>query len=298
MDPIASLFVPAVLASLMLVVGSTLTVEDFRRVAERPRAALWGTASSLLLPALLGAGLVLLARPARPVAAGLVLLAACPPGALSNYYAYLARADVALSVTLTACSIVASLVTLPVVATLSLMLLVGEDAAVDAPVAALLGPLVFCVLLPVAAGMAARARWPRLVDRLATPLRRLSLAAILALLAVVALDRGFSFHGQSVPLALLALALVLASLPLAFAVGRLAGFDLAARLTLAFEVGARNIAVAVLLGVTALRDPEFLVFGAICLLAQAPPLLAVAVLSRRLAGRRQATLSRLGGGGS
>ena len=285
MDLIETLFVPAVLVSLMLVVGSALTVEDFRRVAEHPRAALWGTAAALVLPPLLTAGLILLARPAPEVAAGLVLLAACPPGVLSNYYAYLARADLALSVTLTCCSVVASLVTLPVFAAVSLSLLVGEHAAIEAPVGRLLAPLVCFALLPVGVGMTARARWPALVRRLAAPLRRLTLAVILALLAVVSFDRGVSFHGHGGSLALMVLLVTVASLPVGFGAGKLAGLDGPARLTLAFELGARNVAIAVLLGATALRDAEFLVFGAIALLAQAPVLLAAAALSRRLGAK-------------
>lgn len=282
MDPIADLFVPAVLALLMLVVGSDLAVVDFRRVADDPRTALWGTLAALLLPSFAAAGLVLAVRPAPSVAAGLILLAACPSGALSNYYAFLARADLALSVTLTACSIVASLVTLPLVATLSLSLLVGERAAVAVPAGRLLGPMVLVVLLPVGAGMVVRARRPELVRRLAAPLRRVSVAAILALVAAVTLDRGFSFHGASLQLGLLVLALTVASLAIGFAVGRLARVGAAARLTLAFELGARNVAVAVLLGVTALGGSEFLVFGAIALLAQAPVLLVTAGICRRV----------------
>jgi len=281
MDPIPDLFVPAVLVLLMLVVGSELTVADFRRVADDPGTALWGTLAAVLLPPLAAAGLILAARPGPHVAAGLILLAACPSGALSNYYAYLARADLALSVTLTACSIVASLVTLPLVATVSLSLLVGGRGSVEVPAGRLLGPMALFIVLPVAAGMAARARRPELVRRLAAPLRRVSLAAILALIVVVAVEQGVSFHDASLQLAALVLALTLVSLALGLAVGRLVRAGAASRVTLAFELAARNVAIAVLLGVTAVGGPEFLVFGAVALLAQAPTLLVVAGICRR-----------------
>jgi len=281
MDPIPDLFVPAVLVLLMLVVGSELTVADFRRVADDPGTALWGTLAAVLLPPLAAAGLILAARPGPHVAAGLILLAACPSGALSNYYAYLARADLALSVTLTACSIVASLVTLPLVATVSLSLLVGGRGSVEVPAGRLLGPMALFIVLPVAAGMAARARRPELVRRLAAPLRRVSLAAILALIVAVAVEQGVSFHDASLQLAALVLALTLVSLALGLAVGRLVRAGAASRVTLAFELAARNVAIAVLLGVTAVGGPEFLVFGAVALLAQAPTLLVVAGICRR-----------------
>jgi len=266
---------------LMLVVGSELTVADFRRVADDPGTALWGTLAAVLLPPLAAAGLILAARPGPHVAAGLILLAACPSGALSNYYAYLARADLALSVTLTACSIVASLVTLPLVATVSLSLLVGGRGSVEVPAGRLLGPMALFIVLPVAAGMAARARRPELVRRLAAPLRRVSLAAILALIVAVAVEQGVSFHDASLQLAALVLALTLVSLALGLAVGRLVRAGAASRVTLAFELAARNVAIAVLLGVTAVGGPEFLVFGAVALLAQAPTLLVVAGICRR-----------------
>jgi len=101
---ITNIAIPALVFLMMTVVGMELLPRDFSRVRQRPRAVLIGTLGQLLMlpPLALLIGWVL--RLPVELIAGMVLVAACPGGALSNYYAWLARADVALSVTLTGVS--------------------------------------------------------------------------------------------------------------------------------------------------------------------------------------------------
>ncbi len=92
--------------SLMLVafgMGLGLEVKDFKTVATRPKGLIAGSLGQiLLLPAVAVAIASFVDNPI--VVVGLLLIAVCPGGSTSNYFTYLARGDVALSISLTAIS--------------------------------------------------------------------------------------------------------------------------------------------------------------------------------------------------
>ena len=153
-----NLLAAVILFLMMTVVGLELTLSDFRRVVERPCAVVVGTLAQLtLLPAVTAA--LLVAYPlADNMAAGVVLIAAAPGGGISNVFCFLAGANVALSISLTGLSSLAAAVTFPVLATVGLNWFADETVQVDLPVVALIGQMLFLVLLPVCLGMAFRHR--------------------------------------------------------------------------------------------------------------------------------------------
>ena len=112
----------------------------------------------VLLPALAFA-LIWWFAPNPAVEAGLLLVASCPIGGISNTYSYLARASTALSVTLTGLSCVLAVVTIPLL-TGAFQRFQHDALRVDAPVTTLLTQLVFMLALPLAVGMIVRRRWP------------------------------------------------------------------------------------------------------------------------------------------
>jgi BASS family bile acid:Na+ symporter len=168
---------------IMAIVGLDLTRTDFGRIAERPALVLGATIGQwLLLPA--AAWAIAWALPLPPqIVAGTVLLAACPAGAISNYYTFIARADVALSVTLTPISTAASVITLPLISAVGFNLLVEEEARVAAPIGPMAVQLIVNLLIPVVLGMWIRARYPEFVARHKAKARRLGDTALLATVA-------------------------------------------------------------------------------------------------------------------
>lgn len=106
-------FVLAVVVVLMCIVGTELTSAHFKTIIQMPGKVL---ISSLLGLVLLPLGALLIGKAlaaSSAMAVGLVLIAACPGGALSNYYCYLLRSNVALSVVLTGLSSMHAFLTLP-----------------------------------------------------------------------------------------------------------------------------------------------------------------------------------------
>ncbi|HMB59974.1 MAG TPA: bile acid:sodium symporter, partial [Xanthomonadales bacterium] len=119
-ETIYKVFVPAGLILLMFGMGLQLTRRDWLRLVRLPRAVLAGLLGQfILLPAVAFLMVYFLSLPLA-VAAGIVILAACPGGVVSNSISFLARADIALSVTLTAVSSVLALLTVPLIVSFGL----------------------------------------------------------------------------------------------------------------------------------------------------------------------------------
>ena len=155
----------------MAIVGLGLTQAGFGRIADRPALVVVATVAQwLLIPVVAWAVALILPLPLY-IVAGIVLLAASPAGAISNYYALIARADVALSVTLTAISAAASVVMLPLISAVGFSLLLDPAVRVKVPIGPTAIQLIVNILIPVLAGMWLRARFPEFVTRHQTAAR-------------------------------------------------------------------------------------------------------------------------------
>lgn len=231
------------LGVIMFGMGMALAPGAFGAVLRRPARLLLGVALQYtVMPlAALAAGLVT-GLPAQALA-GLVLTGACPGGTASNVMAYLARANVALSVAMTMTSTLLAPVATPWLS----WWLVGERVAV--PVWPMFRSILLVVILPLALGMACRRYLPGITRRLAPVFPWLSMSAIALIVAViVALARP-----QLVQVApLLVLAVVLHNglgLAAGYLGARLAGADAPDCRALALEVGMQNSGLASVLAV-------------------------------------------------
>ena len=135
------------LGVIMLGMGLTLTLDDFRRVFVIPFALLGGVALQFAVMPFLGWGIGHMMQLPRDMAVGLVLVSCCPGGTASNVVAFLARANVALSVSMTGISTMLAVVLTPLLT----KLYVNERVSVDA--LGLLQSILIIVILPVAAGV-------------------------------------------------------------------------------------------------------------------------------------------------
>lgn len=139
--------IPFGLGVIMLSMGMTLGFEDFRRVARHRRQVLPGVVLQYTLMPALGWSLAYIYNLPTPLAVGLILVSCCPGGTASNVISFLARADVALSVTMTALSTLLAVAMTPTLTTL----LAGSR--IDVPAGGLLRSTVEVVILPVVTGV-------------------------------------------------------------------------------------------------------------------------------------------------
>jgi len=277
---ITNIAIPALVFLMMTVVGMELLPRDFSRVRQRPRAVLIGTLGQLLMlpPLALLIGWVL--RLPVELIAGMVLVAACPGGALSNYYAWLARADVALSVTLTGVSTLLVAFTLPWVANVGFRLIALDHGGLSLPITATIIQLLWLLALPVALGMSLRHWLPRWTQAHDTGLRLLSLLALIALLGFICWQQTALLLQQAAALVLAGVSFTLLSLFAGMALAALFQLPNATRFSIGIEHAARNLGVAVVVGAGVLGDTGMVVFAATRLLVQTPLLLAAALLQR------------------
>ncbi len=113
---------------IMFGMGTTLAFDDFSRVARMPKAVLIGIALQFTIMPLLGWSWAAAFGLTSAVAAGLILVGSCPGGVASNVIAYIARGNLALSVTMTACSTMMS----PLMTPLAMGLLAGQYIPIEA----------------------------------------------------------------------------------------------------------------------------------------------------------------------
>jgi len=273
--------VPVLVLFAMVVVGMELTANDFRRVTRQSGTVVAATVGQFVLLPVIG-WLVVRCLGLQPaVARGLLLVAACPSGAMANVYTYLARANVALSVTLTAVSCLVAVMTTPM-ALAVLQAKDGESTGFPVPFDVLAGQLFILLVLPVLAGMGIRRRWPDITKRHGRTLLGFSIAALAALLGFVIVQEAEQFASALTEIAAAAALLTV----LAFGAGWATGWASAAGATDRFTVGmvfvVRNVGIATAIAVTALSRVEFAVFATAYFLAQVPILLAAVLVFRRM----------------
>src|SRR6476620_7802481 len=155
LSPLETALIALLLIVLMFGMCATLTAERFREVAAQPRAVLIGLASQFGWMPLLAYLLAKTFALPSEAALGLVIMGTCPGGTTSNMFAYYSRADVALSVSMTAASKLVAVVMMPLC--LWLFARPFSSAEVTIPYGEVIKTLLV-LLLPVALGMWLRKR--------------------------------------------------------------------------------------------------------------------------------------------
>ncbi|MCL6424419.1 bile acid:sodium symporter family protein [Brachybacterium sp. JHP9] len=168
------------LGVIMFAMGLTLTLPDFGLVLRRPLPVLIGVIAQYLIMPLTGFAISWALQLPPELAAGVILVGCAPGGTSSNVITYLAKADTALSVTMTSISTLLA----PLLTPLLTLWLAGTYMPLDAGGMAL--TIVKIVLIPVIAGLVIRLLFSRLVDRILPALPWVSVAGIsLVVIAVV-----------------------------------------------------------------------------------------------------------------
>lgn len=279
MKAVLDIAVPIVAFLIMIPVGLELTVTEFRNLSHVPGMLTAALVGQILLLPLCAMGLVYFLDLKPHIATGLLLIAACPAGGLSNYYAYVARARTALSVALTGGSCFASLGTMPFVTT-GYGLYLGTSIEFAAPVGRLMGHLVGMLILPVVFGMALRRYRPAFATRHEAALRRLSLAGLVCLLAYVLSVEGARV-AEEIPEMLAAAGIFLAlAMATGYTVGLCSGGDVKDAFTLLIEFAVRNVSIAAAIAVTVLGRIEFATFAAAYFVIETPILFAAVLIFR------------------
>jgi len=233
-----------ILTLLMFELGLNLSVEDFKLFKTRPKPVIAGLVGQIIILPLV-AWLIGQALGLDPIfLIGFVLIACCPGGSSSNVFSMLARGDVALSVSLTACSSIITLVTVPLIMQWVTMA-AGNAVHVHLPVGKLLMQNLVLMFLPIVVGIIVKKKWASAACSLHNVLSRIAFPALIFLAGVffvqnrAAIIDNFGQLGMSVSVLIL-VAMASGSL-LSWAMG----LNTTEHRTIVIEVGMQNAAQAI-----------------------------------------------------
>ncbi|MEU4624978.1 bile acid:sodium symporter family protein [Actinoplanes sp. NPDC023801] len=248
-SPLTTVGLPIALGIIMLGLGLGLTVADFRRVVAFPKPALIALLCQALLLPVLCFGIVVALDLQPALAVGMMLLAASPGGTTANLYSHLFGGHVALNVTLTAVNSVLAVVTLPVVVNLSASYFLEGAGSIGLQFDKVVQVFAI-VLVPVAIGMALRARFPRLADRLGRPVKVLSVIVLVAVIAGTILKERDNVVDYIVAVGVAVLIFNVVSLAIGYGAPRLAGVGRRESIAAGMEIGIHNSTLAITIAVS------------------------------------------------
>ena len=231
------------LTIIMFSMGLTLSLDDFKRALSMPKLI----ASGLLLQyTVMPLTALLIARTLQldpALSIGLILVGTCPGGTASNVITYLAKGNVALSISLTSLSTILAVVLTPAITYFI------ADAAIDVPAAKMLGTILTIVIFPVALGITLKHYY---AYRIKTVENYLPLIAVCAIVLIIAIITALNAEQFSRLGTILLLAVVLhnaAGLLIGYLSARMLGYKTRECRTLAIEVGMQNSGLAVALAI-------------------------------------------------
>jgi BASS family bile acid:Na+ symporter len=280
MHAVIAVSLPLLVIVAMTIVGLELTPADLGRILRYPAQVAAGVLGQALVLPLVAAALIVILRPELAVAGGLILAAAAPQAASSNYFCLLGRANLALSVTLTAASSILALVSTPIVAKLGFYLLLDQQAGFSLPATKVMQQVLTGLLLPVGVGMLVRRFAPRFVERNHVHLQRLTMATVVVLLAMILTDQAATIQRNLESIAVIAVLFTVAAAALALGIAKAFSWPRADAVTMMAAFPSRSLSIATLIAINVLGRADFLAFAAPFFLVQSLLVVPVMLIAR------------------
>ncbi len=256
-----TVLLPLALAVIMVSLGMSLTPEDFRRVVVKPRGVSIGLLNLVLLSPLLAFGVAHAFSLEPELAVGLVLLGASPGGILANLLTHFARGDTALSITMTAFSSLAAVITVPLFLGLATDHFGATSLDEDVSMLGVVARVLLITVVPLAIGMRLRARRPERIEEIQPAFQKAAFVLFLGIVVGVIVAEHERVFENLDSVAAAAITLNLAAMTISFVIARLAKLDDRQSTAIAIELGVHNPALAI--AVAATIDTELTIPAAV-----------------------------------
>jgi len=285
MDSTSTIFLVAALFIIMMGMGLSLTISDFKRILKYPKAVFIGFINQIILLPIIAYVLIILFDVDVNIAMGLLILAACPGGATSNLVTHLAKGDTALSVSLTAINSIITIFTIPLIVNFGLAEFAGEASQIEAPVGKIIGSLFVVIAIPLVIGMSIKRYSNRFAQRMDKPVRIASaVVLILVVVGVIIKERnniaGYFEQALAITFCLSAITMIFG-----FISARLSKLNFRQALAICIESGSQNGTLAIHVAVVSLASSQFAIAGAVYSLVMYATAIVPVIIGNRMAGR-------------
>ena len=263
MDQASTIILGLALIIIMLGMGLSLVIDDFKRIFVYPKAILLGLINQLVLLPLVGFAIASLLNLSPEIAIGIMILAACPGGPTSNLITLLAKGDLALSVSLTALSSFVTIISIPFIVNFALEHFLEESQVVKLDIAQTIAQIFVIIIVPIVIGMMIRARNENFAMKMAKPVRQASAVVITLVIIGIVIkekDNVISYFEQAGVAALL---LNVITMAIGYYSAKLLKIRHAQAVSISIETGIQNGTLAISIAVVLLANSTFAIAPAI-----------------------------------
>mgnify|MGYP005990054099 FL=1 len=238
---------PIAIILIMTGVGLSLVPADFKRVFLQPKAFVLGIACQMLILPVIAIAVIAITGLEGELAIGLFILSLCPGGATSNLYSYLAKADVGLSVSLTAVIGFITPFTIPLLAVWAINFYGMEGNQFQLPIISTWLKLMVVTVIPVLIGMGIRAKWSDFAKRSETSVSIFSMVVLALVIISICINLGEKLLTFAIATGPAVISLNLITMTLGYVAGRFLLHQEAQSRTITLEVGMQNGTLALLI---------------------------------------------------
>jgi BASS family bile acid:Na+ symporter len=233
----------------MFAIALDLKLSDFRALARAPKPLLVGMASQFIVLPVLTFGLLLVFRPQPSIALGLILVAACPGGNVSNFFSQQAGGNVALSVSLTAVATVSAVFLTPVNFEFwsSLYLAKGVDVIIKLEFWQMFKTVLLLLFIPLIVGIWFSSNFKKITQIIAKPIRIISFFILIGFIVIAFyknIDIFAEYYDHVIYIVFLQNALALS---IGYYLGKLSKLPKVDRKTISIETGIQNSGLALII---------------------------------------------------
>jgi BASS family bile acid:Na+ symporter len=238
---------PIAIILIMTGVGLSLTPADFKRVIKQPKAFFVGAICQMLILPAIAIAVIALTGLEGELAIGLFILSLCPGGATSNLYSYLAKADVGLSVSLTAVIGFITPFTIPLLTVWAISFYGSEGDQFELPIMTTWIKLMVVTVIPVLIGMGVRAKWTDFAKRSERYVSWFSIAVLVFVVISICINLGEKLIDFAIATGPAVIVLNLTTMALGYFAGRFLLHQEDQSRAITLEVGMQNGTLALLI---------------------------------------------------
>ncbi len=246
---------------IMLGIGLSLSISDFKKIFAQPRSLLTALSVQLFIIPLIAFGIALISGLTDAEKVGVVIVSLCASGASSNLITHLFKGNVALAISMTTLNSFITLFSIPLLANLSLIIFMGIDREVHLPFFETIAQIFIITIIPAAIGVYIRRIKENIAEKLEKPLKYI-LTLLLALVFTIKIFFGEASGGTGISFSdtihILPFMLLLnfMAMTVGFLVAKILKLPFTDQFTISIEVGLHNTALALLIGGTILNNAE------------------------------------------